>query len=139
MELFAIKDGKVVDSTGNKLPISKVREILTAAVHTQEKAPLEERKKLFSKLVESWSHKSPGKYPASFYLYFIDIWTATNEWKGTEEMKVELAEKEYGKQFTFRIGGRLATVWNNCPQDQKNEMWSKDEKNNSQPKQGTLL
>lgn len=139
MEKFSIKDGRIFDENGYKLPIAKVREILTAAVHTQQKAPLEERQRIFAKLVEAWSHKHPGTYPASFYRYFIDIWTRTNEIKGTEEMRIELAEKEGGKTFTFQLSGRMRTVWKNLTIEQRNEMVALDEKEKNLPKQGSLL
>lgn len=139
MITFSIKDGKLVDAQGYRLPIAEAREILAAAVHTVQKSPLEDRRLMFAQKVAAWSHKNPGKYPRSYYAEFIGHWTSVNEFMGTEEMKVELTLKEAGKTGVFDIGRRLAYWWGKMDQAVKNNYWNIDEQNNPQPKQGTLL
>ncbi len=136
--LFTIINGKILSSTGEKLPIAQVREILTAAVHTAQKATLEERKEEFAKKVAAWSQKHPGKYPKGFYIEFISHWTSVNDFSGLEEMKVELTLKEGGKTAVFDIGRRLAYWWGKLDQAAKNTYWANDEKKINEPKQGSL-
>ena len=139
MKHFALKDGKIVDSNGDKLPIAEVREILAAAVRTAQKYPLLDRKKSFFEKIADWRKKHPTQYPADLYNEFYSFWTAVNDFAGTEKMKVELTLEEGGKTAVFDIGRRLATFWKNCDQATKNLYWTNDEKTNNQPKQGTLL
>lgn len=139
MELFGIHKGIIVSAVGGKLSHAQIKKIAKACAvsmlepeqqttvkkpkNSYKDLPLIDRKKLFYNKLHAWKESNKNKYPDQLYQSFFDYWTQTDSLSDTEEMRYEKVVNE--KKSIFNFGGRLATFWGNCSQDQKNEYWKK--------------
>lgn len=77
---------------------------------------IEERKKNFFSLVDTYRKKNNGKLPDLIYQNFFDYWTEVDEIKGGNRMRFE-------QEAFFEIGRRLSTFWKRVGDEERGKMW----------------
>lgn len=83
-------------------------------IEKKENGELTAKKDEFYSLLQAYRQNNPGKYPKDLYTQFFNYWTE-------ESADGKMIRKE--KEKFFNLGGRLASFWRKCSEDERTKMW----------------